>query len=162
MKLPTELLLYLTAFSILFTICIFAAPTRCKAAKRFRKIDGRNDQLFAIADGFATSECGFVQPTATQVENSEQADTSEFSAPDPLTTINGISEYRLENGLTILLLPDPTTSNVTIRSIHRCLRRHLTIPQNLPLPQRGTQYCDDGPIRDSDAGRSQCGDSKAH
>ncbi|HEV3263552.1 MAG TPA: pitrilysin family protein [Gemmataceae bacterium] len=34
--------------------------------------------------------------------------------PKKITTINGITEYRLDNGLQVLLLPDQSTANVTL------------------------------------------------
>ncbi|MCS6852606.1 MAG: insulinase family protein, partial [Gemmataceae bacterium] len=36
------------------------------------------------------------------------------AAPKKIVTIEGITEYRLDNGLRILLFPDPSASNVTI------------------------------------------------
>jgi zinc protease len=35
-------------------------------------------------------------------------------APQKVTTIEGITEYRLDNGLRLLLFPDPSTSTVTV------------------------------------------------
>lgn len=37
-----------------------------------------------------------------------------FLQPKPLTTVENISEYRLTNGLRVLLYPDPSTTKVTI------------------------------------------------
>lgn len=39
---------------------------------------------------------------------------AEASKPMKITTIEGISEYRLENGLRVLLFPDPSKSTVTV------------------------------------------------
>lgn len=36
------------------------------------------------------------------------------AAPEKLVSIEGITEYRLDNGLRILLFPDPATANVTV------------------------------------------------
>src|SRR5205085_7355510 len=36
------------------------------------------------------------------------------SAPQKVVTIEGISEYRLDNGLRVLLVPDPTTRSVLV------------------------------------------------
>ena len=35
-------------------------------------------------------------------------------APHKVATIEGITEYRLENGLRVLLFPDPSAANVTV------------------------------------------------
>src|SRR6516162_7687958 len=36
------------------------------------------------------------------------------TAPKKITTVEGITEYQLDNGLRILLCPDPSTSNLTV------------------------------------------------
>src|SRR5947209_1019778 len=36
------------------------------------------------------------------------------AAPKKLTTVEGISEYRLDNGLRVLLFPDPSRPKVTV------------------------------------------------
>src|SRR5262249_37899500 len=36
------------------------------------------------------------------------------AAPQKIVTIEGITEYRLDNGLTVLLFPDASTPNVTV------------------------------------------------
>jgi zinc protease len=39
---------------------------------------------------------------------------AQTAAPEKLATIEGITEYRLQNGLHILLFPDPSSANVTV------------------------------------------------
>src|SRR5690349_512592 len=36
------------------------------------------------------------------------------AGPKKLTTVEGITEYRLDNGVRILLFPDPSSSKVTV------------------------------------------------
>jgi zinc protease len=43
---------------------------------------------------------------------------------EPVRTIEGISEYRLENGLTVLLFPDQTTQNITVSITYLVGSRH--------------------------------------
>ena len=42
------------------------------------------------------------------------ANTTRAELPEPLTTVEGISEYRLDNGLRILLMPDASRPTTTI------------------------------------------------
>ena len=42
------------------------------------------------------------------------ASTARAGAPEKVTTVEGIAEYRLENGLRVLLFPDPTRPKVTV------------------------------------------------
>ena len=41
-----------------------------------------------------------------------------------MRTVEGISEYRLDNGLQVLLLPDPTQSTVTVNVVYLVGSRH--------------------------------------
>ncbi|MFY0582454.1 M16 family metallopeptidase [Cystobacter fuscus] len=44
--------------------------------------------------------------------------------PAPFTSVEGISEYRLDNGLRVLLFPDPTKSTVTLNITYFVGSRH--------------------------------------
>lgn len=44
--------------------------------------------------------------------------------PAPLTTVEGITEYQLPNGLQVLLFPDPSTTNITVNVTYRVGSRH--------------------------------------
>lgn len=46
------------------------------------------------------------------------------SALEPVITVEGITEYRLENGLQVLLFPDPSSSTVTINVTYLVGSRH--------------------------------------
>lgn len=46
------------------------------------------------------------------------------AAPKPLRSIEGISEYQLENGLKVLLLPDATQPTVTVNLVYAVGSRH--------------------------------------
>ena len=50
--------------------------------------------------------------------------TSLCAAPRLVTTVEGISEYRLENGLTLLLMPDPSRPTATINITYRVGSKH--------------------------------------
>jgi zinc protease len=39
---------------------------------------------------------------------------SSFAAPQKVATVEGVTEYRLDNGLRVLLVPDPSVSNFTV------------------------------------------------
>src|SRR5688500_9539844 len=41
-----------------------------------------------------------------------------------LTSVEGIQEYRLQNGLRVLLFPDPTKSNITVNITYMVGSRH--------------------------------------
>lgn len=50
--------------------------------------------------------------------------TSLSSFPAPIRIVEGVTEYKLQNGLTILLLPDPTAQNVTVCITYLVGSRH--------------------------------------
>lgn len=43
---------------------------------------------------------------------------------EPITSVEGITEYRLKNGLTVLLFPDPTKETVTVNVTYMVGSRH--------------------------------------
>jgi zinc protease len=46
------------------------------------------------------------------------------AAPQPVTTVEGITEYRLDNGLRVLLFPDPTKETATVCITYLVGSRH--------------------------------------
>jgi len=46
------------------------------------------------------------------------------AAPRLITTVEGISEYQLDNGLTVLLMPDPSRPTATINMTYRVGSKH--------------------------------------
>ena len=49
---------------------------------------------------------------------------SALAAPVPLAEIDGVSEYRLDNGLTVLLAPDVSQPTITVNITYRVGSRH--------------------------------------
>ena len=47
-----------------------------------------------------------------------------FAAPQPVQTVEGIAEYRLANGLQILLAPDASKPTTTVNMTYRVGSRH--------------------------------------
>ncbi|MEM9930167.1 MAG: pitrilysin family protein, partial [Bacteroidota bacterium] len=45
-------------------------------------------------------------------------------APEMITSVEGITEYRLENGLQVLLFPDPSVPNITVNVTYKVGSRH--------------------------------------
>lgn len=52
------------------------------------------------------------------------APAAQLAALSPVNEVEGITEYRLENGLQVLLFPDPSSSTVTINVTYRVGSRH--------------------------------------
>jgi zinc protease len=50
--------------------------------------------------------------------------------PVPRAEVEGITEYELPNGLRVLLLPDPTTANLTVNVTYRVGARHEALGQS--------------------------------
>jgi zinc protease len=57
---------------------------------------------------------GYSQPKAPAVS----------AAPEFVTSVEGVKEYRLSNGLQILLVPDPTQTNVVVNVVYHVGSRH--------------------------------------
>jgi zinc protease len=47
-----------------------------------------------------------------------------LSAPEKVATVEGVTEYRLDNGLRVLLVPDPSVSNFTVHITYFVGSRH--------------------------------------
>jgi zinc protease len=52
------------------------------------------------------------------------ADAQQTTAVEPVTTVEGISEYRLDNGLKVLLFPDPSKPTFTVNVTYLVGSRH--------------------------------------
>ena len=73
----------------------------------------------AVIALLATLVAGSATPI-TQAVAAQQTAT----APEPLTTVEGITEYRLENGLRVLLFPDPSKPQITVNITYMVGSRH--------------------------------------
>ena len=62
-------------------------------------------------------------PAAPKAASSVRA-PAKATSPAPLTSVEGISEYRLDNGLRVLLFPDPTKPTVTVNLTYFVGSRH--------------------------------------
>jgi zinc protease len=64
-------------------------------------------------------------PSAPPAQAASQArDKSKASSSAPFTSVEGITEYRLDNGLRVLLFPDPTKPTVTVNVTYFVGSRH--------------------------------------
>src|SRR5579871_1113642 len=50
--------------------------------------------------------------------------TAPAAAPEFVTAVEGVKEYRLSNGLQILLVPDPAQTNVVVNVVYHVGSRH--------------------------------------
>src|SRR5262245_46493707 len=48
----------------------------------------------------------------------------EVAAPEKVTSVEGITEYRLSNGLRVLLFPDPSKQTITVNVTYLVGSRH--------------------------------------
>ena len=55
---------------------------------------------------------------ATAQKKKVQAPAKVKEIPAYVTAVEGIKEYKLNNGLQVLLLPDPTQSNVVVNIVY--------------------------------------------
>ncbi|MBS1607175.1 MAG: insulinase family protein [Bacteroidetes bacterium] len=46
------------------------------------------------------------------------------SSPELVTTVEGIKEYKLDNGLHVLLIPDPSQTNIVVNVVYKVGSRH--------------------------------------
>ena len=61
---------------------------------------------------------------ATAQKKKVQATAKVKEVPAYVTTVEGINEYKLNNGLQVLLLPDPTQSNVVVNIVYHVGSRY--------------------------------------
>ena len=57
---------------------------------------------------------GSLRLIATCVAGIAMLESAQAGPPEPVTSVEGITEYRLDNGLRILLFPDPSKPRVTV------------------------------------------------
>jgi zinc protease len=63
-------------------------------------------------------------PTPPAQAASQPRGKAQAGTPAPFTSVEGITEYRLDNGLRVLLFPDPTKSTVTVNVTYFVGSRH--------------------------------------
>ena len=66
----------------------------------------------------------FVAAFATYGQKKSSAPAKSASAPVKVTSVEGITEYQLSNGLRVLLFPDPTKATVTVNLTYTVGSRH--------------------------------------
>jgi zinc protease len=87
-------------------------------------------RLLALASILVAAGCGGrsdTPPSAAATPSavpSQSAAAQPASAPRKVRSIEGITEYRLDNGLQVLLLPDPTQSTLTVAVTYLVGSRH--------------------------------------
>jgi zinc protease len=73
-----------------------------------------------LASGFLVATLWFHAPGAAGCRASADA----AGHPEPIRTIEGITEYTLANGLQVLLCPDPSTPTITVVTTYRVGSMH--------------------------------------
>lgn len=68
--------------------------------------------------------CGLALVLVSLLAPLVRAGTAPSAAPVAVTTVEGISEYRLANGLQVLLVPDPSKPTTTVNLTFRVGSRH--------------------------------------
>ena len=77
--------------------------------------------LFAIASCTNISSANKSELLASDSQPNNQGD---LSGVEELRTIEGITEYRLSNGLQVLLFPDPSQETITVNITYRVGSKH--------------------------------------
>jgi zinc protease len=67
---------------------------------------------------------GAMTPAVAQVVKAPAAAARALPAPVKVTSVEGITEYRLANGLRVLLFPDPSKSSITVNVTYLVGSRH--------------------------------------
>ena len=68
--------------------------------------------------------CAAVMPEVTAPAEAEAATQTATSAATKVTTVEGITEYRLDNGLRVLLFPDRSKQQITVNITYLVGSRH--------------------------------------
>src|SRR5690349_5224542 len=63
-------------------------------------------------------------PTEKRPENNQQDNKMVVGPPVKHTTVEGITEYRLQNGLRVLLFPDPSKQTITVNITYMVGSKH--------------------------------------
>ena len=79
--------------------------------------------LLLSASG-ALAQTKQTKPPASPARTPKPAAKPAAPAPVKVASVEGITEYRLANGLTVLLFPDPTKPTVTVNITYRVGSRH--------------------------------------
>jgi len=61
---------------------------------------------------------------AEKAATAKATQSSRLAAPEKVTSVEGITEYRLANGLRVLLFPDPSKSTITVNITYLVGSRH--------------------------------------
>src|SRR5688500_15338026 len=78
--------------------------------------------VLVAANGFpALTHLAAAQPTSTQQATAAPALPKGF---ERVTSVEGITEYRLANGLRVLMFPDQTKQNITVNIVYHIGSRH--------------------------------------
>ncbi len=75
--------------------------------------------LLAAASGFAQKK-----EKATGSPSPEKQINASLAAPVKVTTVEGITEYRLANGLKVLMFPDPSKQTITVNITYMVGSKH--------------------------------------
>lgn len=75
---------------------------------------------YSAADPPATSKSGAAPATAP----ASRSGPAKAAPLQPVTSVEGITEYRLANGLTVLLFPDPSKPTITVNVTYLVGSRH--------------------------------------
>ena len=70
--------------------------------------------VLAVPVGFAADK-----PAAAK-----KVESTRLAPPEKVTSVEGITEYRLANGLKVLLFPDPSKSTITVNVTYLVGSRH--------------------------------------
>ncbi|NCW21776.1 MAG: insulinase family protein, partial [Gammaproteobacteria bacterium] len=65
-----------------------------------------------------------VSLAAEKAASAKTPESSRLAAPEKVTSVEGITEYRLANGLRVLLFPDPSKSTITVNITYLVGSRH--------------------------------------
>src|SRR5262245_10053495 len=101
-----------------------ALPAGCFRRTRMRlRSTSRRAAIFAA---FVFATCALGAQTARPAQPGQSAASPAKAAPPPIkvASVEGITEYRLANGLSVLLFPDPTKPTVTVNLTYRVGSRH--------------------------------------
>ncbi len=75
--------------------------------------------LLVAASGYAQKKEKTPAPTSP-----EKQITGSLTAPVKMTSVEGITEYRLANGLKVLLFPDPSKQTITVNITYMVGSKH--------------------------------------
>lgn len=64
------------------------------------------------------------QKSVAKGQAAQQAAKPALAAPEKITTVEGITEYRLQNGLRVLLFPDPSKQTITVNVTYLVGSKH--------------------------------------